>query len=148
NEPWSSEALGKLALRDAGDSWMRAAILSSASRQPAEILENVLTVDSRQSGRTEMIRQLIATAVGAGDSGSLAQISSAIAPADADHLESWQLSAMNSLLDALERKNIPLAKLAQADETTKPILARLAVLFNWARRLAADSNAKGASREP
>jgi putative heme-binding domain-containing protein len=148
NEPWASEALGKLALHDAGDSWMRAAILSSASRQPAEILNSVLALDSRQSGRTELIRQLIATAVGAGDSTSLAKIAAAIAPTDVEHFETWQLGAFNSLLDALERKNIPLTKLPQADDATKPMLVRLALLFDWARRLAVGSNAKDASREP
>src|SRR5262249_39660736 len=98
--------------RDAGDSWMRAAILSSATQQPGEILKGVLTSDSKQPGRTEMIRQLIATAVGAGDSRSLAKIATEIAPVDQQHVETWQLSALNSLLDALDRKNISLSKLS------------------------------------
>jgi putative membrane-bound dehydrogenase-like protein len=148
NEPWATESLGKLAMRDVGDSWMRAAILSSASQQPAEILKGVLTLDSNQSGRTELIRQLIATAVGAGDSVSLAKLAAEIAPADQQHLETWQLSALNSLLDALDRKNISLSKVAQTNTDMQPLLARLDFLFDWSRMLAASSDTKDSLREP
>jgi len=144
NEPWAAEALGKLAMRNAADSWIRGAILSSAAHQPAEILKSVLALDPKQAGRTELIRQLIATAVGAGNSTSLAKITAEIAPADDQHLEIWQLSAFNSLLDALERKSIPLTQLAKADGAN----SRFEFLFNWARKLAADSTTKDASREP
>jgi putative membrane-bound dehydrogenase-like protein len=148
NERWATDALGNLAKRDAGDSWMRAAILSSAARQPAEILKGVLTLESTQPGRTEMIRQLIATAVGASDSVSLAKLAAEIAPTDQQHLESWQLSALNSLLDALDRKNISLSKLSQTNTDMQPLVARLDFLFDWSRKLVANSETKDALREP
>src|SRR5205814_6618195 len=56
-EPRAGEALGKLALRDLGDEWMRAAILSSATRQPADILKVVLAADSSKQGRSELVSQ-------------------------------------------------------------------------------------------
>jgi len=147
-EPWANETLGKLAMRDVGDSWMRAAILSSATREPAGVLKGVLTLNPAQSGRTEMIRQLIATAVGAGDSASLAKLAAEIAPDDPQHLEAWQLSALNSLLDALDRKNIPITTLAQPQTDSRSILARIGLLFDWARKLACNSDAKESLREP
>jgi putative membrane-bound dehydrogenase-like protein len=148
NELWASEALGKLAMRNAGDSWMRAAILSSATYQPAEILKGVFTLDSSRPGRTELIRQLIATAVGGGDSESLTKIAAEIVPSDQQHLEPWQLSGLTSLLDALDRKNISLTKLAQSNAEMKPVLARLGLLFDLARKLAANSDSKDSLREP
>jgi putative membrane-bound dehydrogenase-like protein len=147
NEPWAIENLGKLAMAEAGDPWIRAAILSSAPRQPAEILKGVLTLDSKQSGRTEMIRQLIATAVGAGDSVSLAKIAAEIAPADPQHLESWELSALKSLLDALDRKNFSLARLAQINAEMQTVVTRFDLLFDWARKLAANSATQDSLRE-
>jgi putative membrane-bound dehydrogenase-like protein len=148
DEAWTSDGLGMLAARDAGDPWMRAAILSSATNETALILRGVLALDSKQSGRTEMIRLLIATAVGAGDSASLAKIAAEIAPADQEHLENWQLGALNSLLDAVDRKNASLSSLAQDNPEFRPILARVALLFDSARKLAAQADASDALREP
>ena len=42
NDPRAGEALGRLAQAGMGDGWIRAAILSSAVNQPAEILKGVL----------------------------------------------------------------------------------------------------------
>jgi putative membrane-bound dehydrogenase-like protein len=148
DEAWASYALGVLAARDAGDPWMRAAILSSATHEPATILKGILALDSKQSGRSELIRQLIATAVGGGNSDSLAKIASEIAPPDAQHIETWQLGAFNSFLDALDRKNISLASLAQNTVEFRSVFARLTVLFDWARKLAADPDTIETSREP
>jgi putative membrane-bound dehydrogenase-like protein len=148
HEAWASEALGKLAMRDAGNSWMRAAILSSATHQPVEILKGVLALDPGQPGRTEIIRQLIATAVGTGDSASLTKLAAEIAPDDPQHLEAWQLSALNSLLDALDRKSVPISKLAQPQADSHSVLARIGMLFDWARKLADNSGTKDSLREP
>jgi putative heme-binding domain-containing protein len=148
DEAWASYGLGMLAARDAGDPWMRAAILSSATNETALILRGVLALDSKQPGRTELIRQLIATAVGAGDSDSLMKIASEIAPSDIGNLETWQLGAFNGLLDALDRKKISLPSLAQNTVEFRPVLAHLTLLFDWSRKLAAESDRKDAIREP
>jgi len=41
NDPQAGSALGELARRDSADTWMRAAILSSASHRPVEVLKAV-----------------------------------------------------------------------------------------------------------
>jgi putative membrane-bound dehydrogenase-like protein len=148
NDGWPTETLAKLGMHDAANPWMLAAILSSATHHPSEILKGALTLEPGQSGRTELIRQLIATAVGAGDSTSLLKTAAEISPADNQHLETWQLSALNSLLDALDRKNISLPSLAQTNAEFRPVFTRLNLLFDWARKLAAQSDRKDAIREP
>jgi putative membrane-bound dehydrogenase-like protein len=132
----AAEALGKLAARDMGDTWMRAAVLSSAVQNPAQILQAVLSTKPEATGRSEMIEQLIATAVGIGDSTSLASVMAVITPADATHHQAWQLTALTSLLDALERKKTEVA-----------VPGALNVLFNWARELANDESASVSDRE-
>src|SRR5438034_11625195 len=122
---------------------MRAAVLSSATRQPAEILKGVFVADSSKQGRSEMISQLIATAAGEGSADSLGKVMATIAPADNQHLEVWQLSALGSLLDALERKNLALTAVAQNAD----ILQRINLLFDWAGTLAAESKTKDSTRE-
>lgn len=147
-EPISNEILGKLAAKDSADPWMRAAILSSATRAPAKILRAVLALDLKQSGRTEMIQQLIATAVGTDQASSLTKVIDVIAPADPLHLESWQLGALNSLLDALDRKNLSLANLAGSSADIKPAIARMNLFFDWSRQLASEPGTKDSLREP
>src|ERR1051326_5372619 len=147
-EPFASEILGKLARKDTRELWMRTAILSSATRAPAEVLKTVLALDPKQPGRTDMVRQLISTAVGAGESSSLLKLVEIIAPSDSQHLESWQLSALSSLLDALDRKNLSVAHLAETSADIKTALARMGLLFDWARELAAARETKDALREP
>jgi len=74
NDPRATEALGKLAVRDMADESMRAAILSSALGKSAEILKAVFATDPRKPERSEMISQLIATAAGEGNEGSLGHV--------------------------------------------------------------------------
>ncbi len=149
NDPRAGDALGKLAARDMGDSWMRAAILSSATHQPAAILKAVFASSVTNAPRSEMISQLIATAAGQDKPELLASIIATVAPEDAQHRAPWQLSALNSLLDALDRKNLTLTGLAEESATeTRVAIGRIQLLFDWAREIAGDPKTKDSAREP
>lgn len=148
NDPRAGETLGKLAARDRADAWMRAAIVSSAMRQPAEILKSVLAVDAKAAGRSETIGQLIATAAGAGNPEALGKIIATIAPRDGQPIESWQFAALSSLLDALDRKNISLTKLAESSGELREAVTRLNRIFERAARLAIAPDTKDSLREP
>ncbi len=61
----TTDGLGIIAINDAGDPWMRAAILSSATNRPENIAGNVLTAplpgfkaDQLRLGQCELLRQL------------------------------------------------------------------------------------------
>ena len=92
-----------------------------------------------------MISQLIATAVGEGHADSLDRLLPTITPADTQHLQAWQLGALGSLLDGLERKNLSLTAIAYGNNDA---LKRCNLVFDWANKLAKDSTAKDALREP
>jgi putative membrane-bound dehydrogenase-like protein len=139
----AGEALVQLAQHDLGDAWMRAALVSSATRHAAEILNAILKLDPKTAGRTELIGQLIATAADASDPGALGKIITLIAPSAGEHPEAWQLSALGSLLDALDRRNIPPADL-QADEQLQRALSLAAQLA--ATEAAADALRESAIR--
>ncbi len=147
NDPSAGKALGEIARAGMGDSWIRAAVLSSAVHQPVEILKGVLTAAPNAAGRSETVDQLIATAVGQGDPEMLAQTLAAVVPASGGNIEEWQFSVLKSLLDALDRKKISLDSFATAkNEQTREAATRIPPMFAAARILAADKSAKESAR--
>jgi putative membrane-bound dehydrogenase-like protein len=140
SDPRAGEALARLAVRDLGDAWMRAAMISSASDHAAKILESVLTASPGTKGRGDMINQLVATGVGAGKKESLLMVSRAIANRRG-RPEAWQLTALKSLLDALDRKGISDLDPGISSATFAPVL-------DWARELAVATATADALREP
>lgn len=135
------ETLGKLLVRDVEDEWMRAAVLSSCVRVPGDVLRAVLATPPTIAHRSEMINELISTAVGEGNTASLEKLISKITPADGGALEQWHLAALNSLLDGLERKNFSFEQLARDNVA---VTARLGAALDAAEELASDT--KGSER--
>lgn len=118
-EARAGKALGDLAKRHLANPWLRAAILSSASEFPGEILRGVLTLDEQAPGRNEMISALIATAAGASDSKTFEPILVGIAPAKDQPATTSQLSLFASVEEALGRRNWKLESFA--DSTQEPV---------------------------
>jgi putative membrane-bound dehydrogenase-like protein len=145
NDDRATSALGKLAIGAQDDVWLGAAVLSSATRHPEEILRMVMSSDAKQRGRTEVINQLIATAAGQGNTESISQIVALIVPSTVHDPEPWRLAALNSLLDALERKHIQPGAPGFFDKGDAK--NRLNQLFDWATRMASDSTAADSTRE-
>jgi putative membrane-bound dehydrogenase-like protein len=144
NDKRVGPALGKLLVRDINDQWMRAAVLSSATRAPGEILRAVFETPASAPHRSGLISELIATAVGEGSGQSLEQLITTVTPSDADHLEPWQLGALSSLIDGLARKDLTLA---QAANNKPELITRLNLVFDSAEKLSADAKANESSRE-
>lgn len=144
NNPRVGEALGKLLVRDMGDEWVRAAVLSSSTRTAATELRAIFETPASAPHRSELISELIATAVGEGKGESLHDLISTVTPADAQHLEAWHLGAVSSLLDGLGRKNLTLA---QATQDKPELMTRVSLVFDWAATLSADAKADESLRE-
>jgi putative membrane-bound dehydrogenase-like protein len=147
NDPRAGQVLGRLAQVGMGDTWLRAAVLSSASHQPAEILKAVLAAAPNSNGRGPMIDQLIATAVGQEDPKVLSKVLATVIPAAGNQVEDWQFSVLKTLLEALDRQHVKLAAYAaKSDDETRQIIDRIKPMFAAARKLAADKSAKEATR--
>jgi putative heme-binding domain-containing protein len=138
------EALGKLLVRDMGDEWVRAAVLSSSLHVPGEVLRAVFATPTSTPHRSELISELIATAAGEGKGESLEDLITIVTPADAEHLEAWQLGAASSLLDGLARKNLTLT---QATQDKPELMTRANLVFDWAEKLSSDEKANESLRE-
>lgn len=147
-DPRAGAILGQLVARDLGDPWMRAAVLSSATRQPAAILQSVLAAAAKSPGRAEMINQLVTTAAGGGEAATLGDLLATIAPADPTRREPWQFAALRSLLDALDRKGITLGALAtNASAEVRAGVSRAGAIFDWARTEAESEGTAETTRE-
>jgi putative membrane-bound dehydrogenase-like protein len=95
-DPEAGRALGRIAARDGGDRWVRAAVLSSATPHVGAILAQVLASAGPRGPSPALIEPLVATAAGTGDRRALAGILDA---AGAARPEPWRLGAIATLLD-------------------------------------------------
>ena len=137
--PLAARALGRLAVADMADPWMRAAILSSSSQNAGEVLEAVLATPAPTRGRTELASGLIATAVAAGDEAALARIAGTLASGVSDDpaAEAWRFAAWAEFFQALERRQLSAeAILARASQGESA--APLRQLWETATALAFD----------
>lgn len=147
NDPRAAQMLGELASQNISDSWMRAAVLSSASNFPGEILKAVLTLPEKTAGRAEIVGQLIATAAGADHPQVFEAVLAAIAPQD-HNVPSWQLSALASLQEALARKKLSLDNYANSSDTeVREAVLRIQTVIASAGAVAKNEKASVDERE-
>ncbi len=110
---WKGELAGtvlaSLAVRDRKDSWMRAAVLSSAAPHVDRLLLTFLSAPAAGNGEAaesaDMLGPLLSLAVSRRDRGPLEAIEKSIAtPAGKDgHYTPWQFTALAVLLEARDR---------------------------------------------
>jgi putative membrane-bound dehydrogenase-like protein len=145
NDPRAGEALGRMVERGIEDKWLRAAVVSSAVRFPSEILKSVLAASSNS---LEMVEQLIKTAVLSASEATLHDTLTAIAPPDPEVLEPWRLSALTSLIDALNRRGTTLQSVAAtAPGPGRNALERIEKTFDTARSVVKSASEDEAVRE-
>jgi putative membrane-bound dehydrogenase-like protein len=146
----AGEALARLASANSRDPFISAAVASSVNdRALGPMLESALASLSREpaDGGLALAENLIGMAVGRNDAKALSSLVRAVAR-DADgRVADWQLDALASLLDALDRQNTTLAKFAKnADAELQAAIERLRPIFDAARRIAADPRESEADR--
>ncbi len=137
NHPLAGQALGKLALMDMGNPWMRAAILSSSTPHAAEVLDTVLASAPETEGRNELTGGLISTAIASGNQAAAARVLEALASAGTGVGEAWRFTAWANLTEALERRDLKLEDLIKeivARDST--LTAKLDTVFRQAGALA------------
>lgn len=96
DDPRAGQALSALAIRDSADSWVRAAVLSSAVRHAPEILAAVVG----REGSNAFIEPLVATMAGSGDPATVHKALEILGTVGAGPPESWRLAAVARLLDS------------------------------------------------
>lgn len=147
---WKSEAvglaLGELAIRDAQNSWIQSAILSSAIPHANEILETALLSKDRQRLSMEFIGHLIATSLEEGDRSNAKQLSVAIFEKHFEPGEpAWNVGLAAALISGLERKALN-EWVQPGPNALPPITEQLPRLNEQARKIAMDPSRDESSR--
>ncbi len=140
DDPRAGQALGSMAIADATDPWVRAAVFSSAVRRSGDILPAVLDTDLDPARRSLVLGPLIATAAATATPEALARVLDActVAPPSGGGFPTWRLAALAALLEAGERPG------TRAE--VRPEAGRLRPAFEAARALAQDDRADAADR--
>jgi len=138
NDPRAGAALARLARRDGGDPWVRAAVLSSAVPHVATLLAG-LGHDNGDALPSAMVERLMALAGSLPDRHLLDSLVRTIGRplGTGGSYASWQLAALSGLIEARERAKKTLA--LDLDASFAPVWAA-------ARTLVADDSADLASR--
>ncbi|MEO5802422.1 MAG: neutral/alkaline non-lysosomal ceramidase N-terminal domain-containing protein [Verrucomicrobiota bacterium] len=150
NAARAGRGLGELAKAHLADPWLRAAVLSSASQFPGEILKSVLTLSPETAGRNETVNALIATAASSENPRALESVLIAIAPEENRRVDivPWQLTALTQLQLAFSRKNISLIDFENSpDATVRESAERIAREIHSASAIAQQANAEESGRE-
>ncbi len=148
NDARAGQALSDLARENLSNTWMRAAILSSAMRHPGAVLRGVLASPLDTPNRGEMVAQLIATAFSSDDPNVLESVYLAVAPEDPTKVAPWQLTAWAKLLEVMAPKDLTFRSFYFSPHKGVPeAVKRIEAGVETAGNIARDEKAKVAERE-
>ncbi len=127
-------ALADIAARDIDDAWVRAAVLTSVNGRAERVLVSLLRTAPSSDERSQLVGQLVATALGDAPEQGVARILRTIAAPQGNGVQDWQLLGLAACVDALERRKLDLARLGDSGNAElKPALAATEPLFAHAR---------------
>jgi putative membrane-bound dehydrogenase-like protein len=148
--PEAVAALAKVARRDAADPWTQTAILSSAGRSAASLLEALagdrsFTRDAPAAG-LQLLTRLAALAGTRGGDADLGRALALLGTPGKD-AEPWQLALLDGLGQGMQNSPRPLARLwEEPPPSLRPAVARAHALFNQAAAAARDEKRPVAER--
>ncbi len=142
----AGRALGAILAGGARDTWLNAAVLSSAATQPEEIFRVAANPENNNTRPSAALGQLLATAAASGSHQSVGAMLAVLAPAlQRDELWSWELLA--AAQQVFDRKPLKLAALENATSTAvRDAAGALKEAYARARTIALDPDRPGALR--
>jgi putative heme-binding domain-containing protein len=141
-------ALGELLSSAGGDRWLFAAGMSSLSNANIEpVLTAVLRGGDRAAPNMNLLETLLNQAASFGNANAFRKLLATVAAPRDGRFETWQLTAIGTLLDTLERKRETLSDLhTSKDEVLQAALGDVSLLFGFARNAVGDETAPAETR--
>jgi putative membrane-bound dehydrogenase-like protein len=135
----AGKALADIAVHDADDALMMAAVMSSATGYPDQMLERLLDSGSPRGSQIALIENLLRLLLEAQQFQPLARGLQRIATPFDGRYETWQCQAIAALVDAIEYRGDSLSGLyRRSDASLRAALETTNALFAAARRDAVD----------
>jgi putative membrane-bound dehydrogenase-like protein len=144
----AGQALGRMALAEAGDPWILAAVMSSAVPHLETIVDTLARDASASEGLAEPVAQLLEIAAATDRQQVIVKLIPVISLKGQRGFAAWQMAALGQLLDVLDRRKSSLVKFrdSASDDLCREI-DRLGELFAAARLLAQAPQADLAERQ-
>ncbi len=141
NDPRAGDALAKIALSDAEDPLVIAAVMSSASSFPAEMLDRLLLARVPSEPQLALIGNLLRLVLEAEQNHALAIGLRRVASLRGDRYERWQYTLLAGLIDTIEYRGQTFRQfLDSAPAVLHPVAAETAALFRQANSDAVDES--------
>jgi putative membrane-bound dehydrogenase-like protein len=138
----AGDALGQLALRDADDRFIAAAVMTSLNRKNLDrVLLAVMAGSRKTPPPAGLVENLLRMANALNDTQALTTLLKAVGTPEEGKYAPWQFAALAGLLDALDQANTPLDKLRDGGGEEKAAVDHLAGIFAAARATVADGHA-------
>jgi putative membrane-bound dehydrogenase-like protein len=136
----AGDALGQLALRDAGDRFLTAAIMSSVNRKNLDrVLLAVMKGSAKSPPPAALVENLLRLANAFGDKKAMVTLLKTVSAPEKGRYAPWQFTALAGLLDALDERGTPLTRLRKdGSEELKAALKQVSGLFETARTAMTD----------
>jgi putative membrane-bound dehydrogenase-like protein len=146
-DPRAGDALGRLALRDAGERFLVAAVMSSVNRGNLDRVMLAVLKGAEKAPPAALVERLLRMANALGDTKALTTLLATVGTPQDGKYAPWQYVALAGLLDALDERNTPLTKLGtEGGEEVKAALKKVAGLFEAARLTVASDKAANADK--
>ncbi len=144
----AGDALGRLALHDAGDKFLLAAVMSSVHRGNLDrVLLTVMKGGDKGPPPPALVEGLLRLANALGDKRALLTLLTAVSTPEKNGYAPWQFGVLAGLLDSLDERKTPLAQLRkEGSDEWKAALTQLAKLFDAARAVLANDRAAMADK--
>ncbi|MBM4090971.1 MAG: dehydrogenase, partial [Planctomycetes bacterium] len=149
NDRRAGEALAALALRDADEPFLIAAIMSSATLYPGEILERMIAEREVNAAQAAMIENLVRLVFESGQEDVLARALARIATEGGEQPQSWRYQVLAGFLDVLEYRGSSLSQWhQQGAPETRAASQAMDRMIAAARRAAFDEEVPPTVRVP
>jgi putative membrane-bound dehydrogenase-like protein len=134
DDPRAGAALGELALKDAGDRFIAAAVLTSVNQKNLEVVLKAVMTAGKEPPPAGLMDALLRMANALNHKKALATLLTAVGTASDGKFTAWHFSALAGLLDGLDQRKISLAKLRdEGDAELKQAVENLKPVFKSAR---------------
>ena len=129
DDPRAGESLGAIALRDAKDPYISAAVISSVNEKNLTAMIAAVTSDAKRAPSEKLLADLMLVAAGVKDNAAVVAVLEAIVNAKPGGKPdpAWQFKALAGALDGAERRKIAIAS-----------MDKLTPVFDAAREAAID----------